>query len=85
MTLNGHSAPRAKVAPRPAPATAAIAAVLRVSNEPLSIVEIVAQVERMLGRPVKRASVKATLAEMAASDASPIRRVNRGRYAIDDQ
>ena len=51
MTLNGHSAPRAKVAPRPAPATAAIAAVLRVTNEPLSIVEIVSQVERMLGDP----------------------------------
>ena len=82
MSVSGRSAPRPKIAPRPAPATAAIVAVLCESDEPLSIVDILMRVEQVLGRSVRRVSVKATLAQMAASDASPVWRVDRGRYAI---
>lgn len=43
-------------------ATTAIVAVLRKSDQPLADADIVPRVEQMLGRRVKRASVKATLA-----------------------
>ena len=55
-------------------------AVLRMSDQPLAIADILPRVELMLGRRVKRASVKATLAEMAQSEAHAVRRITRGRY-----
>ncbi len=80
VALPGRSAPTAKVAPRPVAATAVIAEVLRTSGEPLGIADVLQRVEEMLGRSIKRASLKAALAEMAASESIPVRRVRRGRY-----
>jgi hypothetical protein len=73
--------PSPTLAPRGKPATVAIANVLRLSDEPLQVAEIAERVEHAVGRPVKRVSIKATLAQFAADDRYPIRRVSRGRYA----
>ena len=67
----GRVAPARKPSARLVPSTTAIAEVLRASDEPLGIADILLRVERALGRPVKRVSVKASLAEMAASPAHP--------------
>lgn len=80
VALPGRSAPTARVAPRPVPATAVIAEVLRTSEEPLGIADVLQRVEQLLGRSIKQASLKAALAEMAASESIPVRRVRRGRY-----
>ena len=85
VALPGRSAPKPKVAQRPMPATEIIAEVLRASDEPLGIADVLERVEQILGRSVRRASLKAALAEMAASDASPVRRVSRGRYESSDR
>lgn len=71
--MPGRSALTAKVAPRPVSATVVIAAVLRTSDEPLGIADVLQRVEQMLGRSIKRGSLKSALAEMAASDASSVR------------
>jgi hypothetical protein len=62
------------------PATAVIAEVLWTSDEPLGIADVLQRVEQMLGRSVKRSSLKASLAEMVASESIPVRRVRRGHY-----
>ena len=73
--------PRPTLSPRGIPTTVAIAEVLRLSAEPLQVGEIAERVEQAIGRPVKRVSIKATLAQFAADEQCPIRRVARGRYA----
>jgi hypothetical protein len=80
----GRAAPASKLAPRQAPATAAIAEVLQANDGPLAIADIWHRVEQRLGRPVNRASVKAWLAEMAASERYAVKRVGRGRYVSTD-
>jgi hypothetical protein len=80
VAAHGCASPASKPAPRSAPSTTAIVEVLRLSDEPLAIKDIVERVEQCLGRSVKRVSVKASLAEMAASPAHPVQRVARGRY-----
>ena len=67
----GCAAPASQPAPRSRPSTTAIVEVLRLSGGPLAIEDIVERVEQRLGRTVKRVSVKASLAEMAASPAHP--------------
>ncbi len=79
VALSGRSGPMTKVAPRREPATTAIIEVLRVSDVPLAIADILQRVEQILGCSVNRASLKASLADMASAN-NPIRRVSRGRY-----
>ena len=76
----GRVTPASKPAPRSRPSTTAILEVLRLSTGPLAIEDIVERVEQRLGRSVKRVSVKASVAEMAASDQHRVQRVGRGRY-----
>jgi hypothetical protein len=80
----GRMGPVRRPAPRSRPSTTAIVEVLRLSDGPLAIEDIVERVEQRLGRSVKRVSVKASLAEMAASADHPVRRVGRGRYVSTD-
>jgi len=79
VARSGRSTPTRKVARRLMSATAVIVEVLRTSDEPLGIAEVLSRVEQSLERSVKRASLKASPAGMASSDASPVRRVGRGR------
>jgi len=80
VALPGRAGSTIRLAPRREPATTAISKVLRMSDRPLSIPEILQRVEHVLGRSLNRASIKASLSEMAASQGHPVRRVSRGRY-----
>lgn len=80
VALPGRRDPTMKVARRSKLATTAIIEVLRSSDVPLTIPEVSRRVEQTLGRAVNRASVKATLSDMASSQKSPVRRVRRGHY-----
>jgi hypothetical protein len=76
----GRTTPGSKLAPRQAPATAAIAEVLHANRWTTGDGDIWHRVEHRLGRPVNRTFVKAWLAEMAASERYAVKRVGRGRY-----
>jgi hypothetical protein len=82
VALPGRAGATLKLAPRREPATTAISDVLRMSNRPLSIPDILQRVEQVLGRSFHRPSLKAALSEMAASQNHPVRRVGRGRYGF---
>jgi len=82
VALPGRAGRTLTPVPRREPATTAISDVLRRSNRPLSIPEILQRVEQVLGRSLNRASLKAALSEMAASQNHPVRRVGRGRYDV---
>lgn len=80
VALPGRSGPTTKLAPRHEPATTGIIEVLRMSDGPLAIADVLQRVEQMLGRSVSRGSLKGSLSELAASTNRPVRRVSRGRY-----
>jgi len=66
----------------PPPVLATVTIVLELAGVPLRVGEIHARSEQLLGRPVHRSSVKATLAEHAARPDPRFTRVRRGCYSI---